>query len=59
MLIGADRAKINEIEEIYIKKSKNTAAFRRIISDLLVEFGASRTFGDVTVFADINPLSLV
>ncbi|MBO5184603.1 MAG: primosomal protein N', partial [Clostridia bacterium] len=49
----------NKFRYRIIIKCKNTAAFRRIISDLLVEFGASRTFGDVTVFADINPLSLV
>lgn len=49
----------NKFRYRIIIKCKNSAAFRKIISELLIEFGASKTFGDVTVFADINPLSLV
>ena len=49
----------NKFRYRIIIKCKNNAAFRRIISALLIEFGASKTFGDVTVIADINPLTLV
>ena len=42
-----------------IIKCKNSSEFRKIISDLLIEFGTSKTFGDVTIIADINPSSLV
>lgn len=42
-----------------IIKCKNSPEFRKIISDLLIEFGKSKTFGDVTIIADINPSSLV
>lgn len=49
----------NKFRYRIIIKCKNTAEFRKIISDLLVEFGASKTFGDVAMVADINPSSLV
>ncbi len=49
----------NKFRYRIIIKCKNTAEFRKIISKLLVEFGASKTFGDVTMVADINPSSLV
>ncbi len=49
----------NKFRYRIIIKCRNSPAFRKIISDLLVEFGASKTFSDVTVFADINPSSLV
>ena len=42
-----------------IIKCKNNTAFRRIISQLLAEFGASGAYSDVTLFADMNPLTLV
>ena len=42
-----------------IIKCKNNAAFRSAISKLLIEFGANSALSDVTVFADINPLTLV
>lgn len=49
----------NKFRYRIIIKCKNTFEFRKIISDLLTEFGASKTFGDVTMVADINPSSLV
>lgn len=42
-----------------IIKCRNNAAFRSVISKLLVKFGASSAFSDVTVFADMNPQTLV
>ena len=42
-----------------IIKCKNNAAFRRIISQLLAEFGAGSAYSDVTLFADMNPQTLV
>lgn len=49
----------NKFRYRIIIKCKNNAEFRHIISSLLIEFGASKTFGDVTMVADINPSSLV
>lgn len=42
-----------------IIKCKNNSAFRKIISKLLIKFAASSSFSDVTVFADMNPQTLV
>ena len=42
-----------------IIKCKNNSAFRKIISKLLIKFSASSSFSDVTVFADMNPQTLV
>lgn len=49
----------NKFRYRIIIKCKNTAEFRKIISKLLVEFGESKTFGDVAMVVDINPSSLV
>ena len=33
--------------------------FRELISRLLIEFGKDTKFGDVNIFADINPESIL
>jgi primosomal protein N' (replication factor Y) len=42
-----------------IIKCKNSAGFRRMISTLLTDFGKNTKFSDVSVFADINPESIL
>lgn len=42
-----------------IIKCKNNSAFRKTVSRLLAEFGASSAYSDVTLFADMNPQTLV
>ena len=42
-----------------IIKHKNTAEFREIISDLLIEFAKDSEFASVTVYADANPYSVM
>lgn len=49
----------NKFRYRIIIKCKNNRLLRKMISQLLFEFGKSRTFEDVTFFADINPESLV
>lgn len=42
-----------------IIKGKNTARFRELISELLVDFGRATEFGDVSISADVNPESIL
>lgn len=55
--------KINKMNNKYryriLLKAKNTKAFRSLISNLLIEFGKSKTFSDVGLYADMNPLNLI
>ena len=48
----------NKFRYRIIIKCKNNKLFRKMISQLLIEFGKSKTFGDVTFFADMNPENL-
>ncbi len=41
-----------------IIKCKNNREFRKLISQLLIEFGKTKTYSDVSFIADINPASL-
>ncbi len=53
-------AKINnKFRYRMIIKCKNSAEFRRFISTLLVKFGKDTKFSDVSIFADINPESIL
>ena len=36
-------------------KTRNTVATRRVVADLLCEFGRSSRYKNVTVYADIDP----
>ncbi|MBR3753843.1 MAG: primosomal protein N' [Clostridia bacterium] len=49
----------NKFRYRMIIKCKNSPEFRELISRLLVEFGKDTKFGDVNVFADINPESIL
>ncbi len=49
----------NKFRYRIIVKCKNTKAFRKMISELLVEYGKSRKYNNVTVTADINPVNLI
>ena len=42
-----------------IIKGKNSARFRELIGELLVDFGKATEFGDVSISADINPESIL
>ena len=39
-----------------IIKCKNNRAFRELLSRVLVSFGTSRDYADVTAYADMNAL---
>ncbi len=49
----------NKFRYRIIIKCKNTKAFRKMISELLVEYGKNRKYNNVTVTADINPVNLI
>ncbi|MBR2956771.1 MAG: primosomal protein N', partial [Clostridia bacterium] len=49
----------NKFRYRMIIKCKNSPEFRELISRLLIEFGKDTKFGDVNVFADINPESIL
>ncbi len=49
----------NKFRYRIIIKCKNTRLFRKMISELLVEYGKSKKYNSVTVTADINPVSLI
>ena len=55
--------KVSKVNNKYkyriIIKCKNSNLFRQLMSSLLVEFGKSKTFKDVTFYADMNPVNLV
>lgn len=42
-----------------IIKCKNTKTFRKMISELLIEYGKNKKYNSVTVTADINPVNLI
>lgn len=49
----------NKFRYRMIIKCKNSPEFRELISRLLIEFGKDAKFGDINVFADINPESIL
>ncbi|MBE6737235.1 MAG: primosomal protein N' [Ruminococcaceae bacterium] len=59
--LGPSAALVSKVNNKYryriIIKSRNTALFRSLISDLLKEFGKDKKYRDVTVYADLKPLS--
>ncbi|MFY9199086.1 MAG: primosomal protein N' [Acutalibacteraceae bacterium] len=48
----------NKYKYRIIIKCKNTAVFRKFISELLIDFGKDNRFKNVVAFADINPESM-
>ena len=59
--LGPASALVSKINNKYryriIVKSRNCAMLRSLISDLLKEFGKDKKYRDVTVYADLKPLS--
>lgn len=49
----------NKFRYRIIIKCKNTKAFRKMISELLIEYGKNKKYNSVTVTADINPVNLI
>ncbi len=63
IVLGPLQPRISKISGKYryrmIIKCKNNASFRSFISKLLIEFGKDTKFNDVSIFADINPESIL
>ena len=63
IILGPSAASIPRVNGKYryriIIKTKNTADFRRVISTALIEFGKDRRNAKVTVYADMNPDSIM
>ena len=63
IVLGPMPPRISKVNNKYryrlIIKCKNSKRFRSMISELLVNFGKDKKYADITVFADINPESLV
>lgn len=59
--LGPSPALVSKVNNKYrykiIIKSRNTARLRELISKLLKEFGKDKNYKDVTVYADLKPLS--
>lgn len=49
----------NKFKYRIIIKCKNNKEFRKMISELLIQFGKDKKFSDVSVSADINPESFI
>ncbi|NCC86971.1 MAG: primosomal protein N' [Clostridia bacterium] len=48
----------NKYKYRIIIKCKNSARFRNLVSELLIDFGTDSRFKEITAFADINPESI-
>lgn len=63
IVLGPMPPRISKINNKYryrlIIKCKNTKSFRKMISELLVDFGKDKKYNGVTLSADINPESLI
>ena len=63
IVLGPMQPRISKISGKYryrmIVKCKNNSKFRCFMSELLVNFGKDTKFNDVSVFADINPESIL
>ena len=59
--LGPASSLVSKINNKYryriIVKSRNCAMLRSLVSDLLKEFGKDKKYRDVTVYADLKPLS--
>lgn len=62
-VLGPSAAAVSRVNNKYryklILKFRNNKSFRQMLSSLLVDFGKKREFSKVTVFADINPDSII
>jgi primosomal protein N' (replication factor Y) len=63
IILGPMPPRISKISNKFryriIIKCKNTKAFRKMISELLIEYGKNKKYNSVTVTADINPVNLI
>ncbi len=63
IVLGPMPPRISKINNKYryrlIIKCKNTKSFRKMISELLVDFGKNKKYSSVSLTADINPESLI
>ncbi len=63
IILGPMPPRISKINNKFryriIIKCKNSRNFRKMISDLLVEYGKNKKYKDVTVSADMNPTNLI
>lgn len=63
IVLGPLQPRISKISGKYryrmIVKCKNNSHFRSFMSELLTEFGKDTKFNDISVFADINPESIL
>ncbi len=63
IVLGPLQPRVSKINNKYrfrmIIKCKNNAEFRQMISELLVNFGKDTKFSDVSIYADINPESIL
>ena len=59
IVLGPVPARVLRISGKYryriIIKCRNTAPFRKMISEVLVETGSDKRFRNISVFADMNP----
>ncbi|MBQ8027568.1 MAG: primosomal protein N', partial [Clostridia bacterium] len=63
IVLGPLQPRVSKISGKYryrmIIKCKNSSDFRSFMSELLVNFGKDTKFSDVSIFADINPESIL
>ena len=62
-VLGASSASINRVNNKYrykcVLKFRNCADFRKMMSQLLIEFGKDKAYAGVTAYVDINPDSIL
>ncbi|MCL2195379.1 MAG: primosomal protein N' [Oscillospiraceae bacterium] len=58
IVLGPMPARVSRVNKKYrwrlLLKCRNTATFRRMVSEILITFGKTGTFSEVTVWADMN-----
>lgn len=58
-VLGCSSASINRINNKYrfkcVMKFRNSADFRKMLSELLIDFSKDKSFNSVTAYVDINP----
>lgn len=63
IVLGPMPPRLSKINNKYryriIIKCKNTKNFRKMISELLIEYGKNKKYNSVTVTADLNPVNLI
>lgn len=63
IVLGPLQPRLSKISGKYryrmIVKCKNNSKFRSFVSELLTEFGKDTKFNDISIFADINPESIL